>query len=222
MSRNVWARREVNIAKGNNDNKDCYINACYDAALKAYDCLLGQGHSGMSIQITKNILNKLIDGQPLTPIEDTEDVWDSTIGAGRTRDYISKQCLRMSSLFKHIYKDGHVEYTDIDRVVCCYINDPHVTYTSGYIREIIDKQFPITMPYFPTGKFTVYCEDFLLNEESGDFDTVGIFYAIMPNGEKYEINKFIHYPKDGFGPVEIPKNVYDEYKRFAEKRENRK
>lgn len=44
--------------------------------MRAFESLLGDGHSGMSIGITKNILNRLIDGKPLTPIEDTEDVWN--------------------------------------------------------------------------------------------------------------------------------------------------
>lgn len=43
--------------------------------MRAFESLLGDGHSGMSIGITKNILNRLIDGKPLTPIEDTEEVW---------------------------------------------------------------------------------------------------------------------------------------------------
>ena len=34
------------------------------------------GHSGFSIQITKSILNRLIDGKCLTPIEDTPDIWE--------------------------------------------------------------------------------------------------------------------------------------------------
>lgn len=37
------------------------------------------GHSGMSIGITKNILNRLIAGKPLTPIVDTEDIWDAGV-----------------------------------------------------------------------------------------------------------------------------------------------
>ena len=32
-------------------------------------------HSGFSIGITMNILNRLVQCKPLTPIEDTPDVW---------------------------------------------------------------------------------------------------------------------------------------------------
>ena len=219
-----WAKKDIELFLTNNKEDDFYgyMSACCDSAYKAYLSLLNDGHSGMSINITKGLLNKLINGEPLTPIEDKYEVWDNNFRASKEYDYISKQCLRMSSLFKYIYKDGRVVYTDLNRVICCDVNNPELTYSSGLVRDIIDEKFPITMPYTPNGKFTVYCEDFLLNEDSGDFDTVGILYAILPNGERYEINHFIHYPKNGDGPVEIPKNVYDEYKRFVEKRDNRK
>lgn len=52
-----------------------YIEMCYKSALKAFNELCDEGHSGMSIQITKSILCRLIDGKPLTEIEDTPDVW---------------------------------------------------------------------------------------------------------------------------------------------------
>lgn len=77
MSLLEWAKKEVEIAskreRGNNpEDKWDYGVACYESALKAFESLLGDGHSGMSIGFTKNILNRLIDGKPLTPIEDTE------------------------------------------------------------------------------------------------------------------------------------------------------
>ena len=79
-----WAEREVQIAckRENPDRKEGewdYGCACYDSALKAFNSLMEDGHSGMSIEFTKQILNRLIDGKPLTPIEDTEDVWNCII-----------------------------------------------------------------------------------------------------------------------------------------------
>ena len=76
-----WAKREVKIAceKENPNKKDGefdYGCACYESALKAFETLCDDGHSGLSIKITQSILNRLIDGKPLTPIEDTDDVWN--------------------------------------------------------------------------------------------------------------------------------------------------
>lgn len=81
MSMMEWAKREVEIAskreRGDKPESEWdYGCACYDSALKAFESLCGDGHSGFSIGITKGILNRLIEGKPLTPIEDTEDVWN--------------------------------------------------------------------------------------------------------------------------------------------------
>ena len=80
MSMLDWAKREVEIAcnKENPDRKEGefdYGCACYESALKAFESLCDDGHSGCSIGFTKAILNRLIDGMPLTPIEDIDDIW---------------------------------------------------------------------------------------------------------------------------------------------------
>ena len=67
MNMKEWAEREVKIAckRENPDRKEGewdYGCACYESALKAFNSLLDDGHSGYSIGITKQILNRLIDG----------------------------------------------------------------------------------------------------------------------------------------------------------------
>ena len=109
MDLEKWAEKEIEIAckKENPDRKEGewdYGCACYESAFKAFKSLLEDEHSGFSIAITKRILNRLIDGKPLTHIEDTDDVWD------HERIDISDecqvyQCTRMSSLFKYVYSD---------------------------------------------------------------------------------------------------------------------
>ena len=79
MSMKDWAEREVEIAcrRENPDRGEFdYGCACYESALKAYKSLVEDGHSGFSIVLTKHILNRLIDCKPLTPIEDTDDIWN--------------------------------------------------------------------------------------------------------------------------------------------------
>ena len=114
--------------------------------LKAFQSLLEDGHSGMSIGFTKQILNRLIDGKPLTPIEDTPDAWEDG-RYSQKEGYTSHQCKRMSSLFKYIYLDGTIKYTDIDRFYCFNKDDPdsYGWYNSSIIR-FLDELFPITMP----------------------------------------------------------------------------
>ena len=220
-----WAKREVEIAcKKENPNRKKgefdYGCACYVSALKAFESLTEDGHSGYSIGITKNILNRLIDGMPLTPIEDTDDVWDMPY----TNDdgEMVYQCNRMSALFKTVHSDGSVDYSSNDYCYCIDINNPKITYYSGLARRIIHKMFPITMPYMPGKPIKVYCEDFLTDKKNGDFDTVGVFYALKEeNGEpiRIEINRFFRESFENEKEseefpvyVEISKEEYDSRK----------
>ena len=222
MSMLEWAKREVEIAckRENPDKKEGefdYGCACYESALKVFESLCEDGHSGMSIGFTKNILNRLIDGKPLTPIEDTDDVWSKR---HRSKDlpYVTFQCKRMSSLFKMIYNDGHVEYTDVDRYYCKDIDNPIVSYTSGLVTRIVDEMFPITMPYSPGPSIIVFCEDFLTDRNNGDYDTKAILYALKydENGDqkRIEINRFFRVSVgDETGSwTEISKEEYEERK----------
>lgn len=217
MNMTEWARREIEIAcekeKGlDTDGDSGYGIACYKSSMKAFESLMNDGHSGMSIGITKNILNRLIDGKPLTPIVDTQDIWNYVSSLGDIKDYKTYQCKRMSSLFKYLYKDGSVKYSDVDRVISVNINNPNVTYSSGLTRSMVDKMFPIQLPYYPGIKpYKVYCEDFLSDPSNGDFDTVGVFYIETPEDEKVELNKFYHFV-NGVTKIEISKEDYDKLK----------
>lgn len=195
MSMIDWAEREVKIAceRERYNAKNCddwgYGVACYEIALKAFKCLCGDWHSGMSISITKSILNRLIDGRPLTPIEDTDDIWDLCSWNGRNGEKVY-QCTRMSLLFKNVCPDGTVTYTDIDRTRCYGKTNPNVLYHSGLVDRLINKIWPITMPYCPDSMIKVACEDFLVDRRNEDFDTVGIYYAVKPDGERVDIKRY--------------------------------
>ena len=217
MSMSEWAKREVEILKSKNPPEDGvdYVGGCCDSALKAFESLMNDGHSGMSISITKDILMKLIDGVALTPIEDTPDVWGEPDrwGDGKT----TYQCKRMSSLFKEVYDDGRVVYTDVRRYYGIPIDNPDYTYTGGGLCNILDEMFPITMPYAPKqGKYKFYTDDFLHDEGNGDYDCKGIYHVITPEGEKVEINEFYYYPKSG----ETIKLTKEEYERMKAERIN--
>lgn len=165
--------------------------------------------------MTQNILSRLLDEQPLTAIEDTDDIWERcSCPEENPKMY---QCKRMSSLFKEVYADGTVKYDDIDRSYCVSIHNPNCTYSFGLVKRIINQMFPITMPYMPGKPIKVYCEDFLTDKKNGDFDTVGIFYAWKTkNGEpeRININRFFREPEgnEKGSWTEISKEEYYERK----------
>lgn len=206
-----WANREVSLAKelekqGLEDGEFDYGGACYDSALKAFRSLTEDGHSGMSIRITKSILNRLIDGQPLTPIEDTDDIWNE-IHYDEKEHYKVYQCKRMSSLFKDVYDDGRVEYYDISGFYCIDITTKN-TYHSNLVRKIIGEMFPIEMPYNPPNKpIQVFCEDCLTDPNNGDYDTVGILYLINSDGVKVDINRYFKEEKENWIEITITEYI---------------
>lgn len=211
-----WAAREVALAsqkerEGAEDKDDWdYGVACYESALRAYRSLERDGHSGMSIQITKSILNRLIDGKCLTPIEDDPDIW-TKVEFGEDDPIQHFQCKRMSSLFKDVAEDGTVTYSDVNRVQLINKESPDIPFRNGFGTRLIDKMYPITLPYFPADKkFKIIVEEFLTDEKNGDFDTVGYLQLILPDGKVVELNGYF---KDGpDGMVRIEQAEYEERK----------
>ena len=197
MSIESWAENEVRLAcereaPNRKEGEWDYGCACYESALKAYKTLLEDEHSGMSFALTRSILDRLMHNKPLTPIEDTEDIWEFVAYMPYNLNVKEYQCKRMPSLFKTVDEDGHVEYHDNDYYVCQ--DTKGYRYSGGPARDIVREMFPITMPYYPSIKpVVIYTEDFLYDKKNGDFDTVGVFYALKPDGEKVEINRFLAY-----------------------------
>lgn len=191
-----WAKKEVEIAcqKENPNRKEGEVDyecACYESALKAFESLCNDKPSGYTLKRAQSILNQLIDLKPLTPIEDTDDSWTEILSPKECHKVY--QCNRLPSLFKCVYDNGTIEYHDTDRTLCVNIHNPNDTYSSVLARLVVDDMFPITMPYMPGDRVNVYCEDFLVDEPTGDFYTTGLFYAVKTeNGEtkRVEINRF--------------------------------
>lgn len=210
-----WAKEEIRLAIARERAASCgedewdYGVACYESAMRAFESLLQDEHSGMSIQITKSILNRLIDGKCLTPIEDTPEIWNLVTEKDGSTEY---QCRRMSSLFKKVDENGAVTYSDIDRVTCFDADNPKVGWNNGRATRLIDELFPITMPYMPGNKpFQLFREEFLLDPQKGDYDTIAFLYVVKPDGEKVEINSYFKENDEG-QMVPIGKEEYEQRK----------
>ena len=218
MSMYDWAEQECRIAckkenpNFNFDSEDFdYGCSCYKSALKAYKSLCEDDHSGASFNFTRIILERLMDGQPLTPITDEDFKGEGSICSDKIlilRGLKSEiQCSRMSSLFRRETLDGKVSYIDNNRAYCINIENPFDTYSSAK-DYVVDEFFPITMPYIPEkGKYKVYCQTFLTDKKNGDFDTQAILYFITPDGKRVDVNRY-QTEKDG-KMVDITKEEYD-------------
>lgn len=227
-----WAEREIKIAVERELEADkqeaaergrkwsrrdfSYGGEIYKSALAAYKAMLKGEHSGMSWSITKHVLNRLIDGKPLSPLRGTDDEWTE---CGIINNQWDFQNVRCSKVFKNVdRKTGEVRYTDNDYVVCIDIDrkeDVHYFYLGA--KEVY-KRFPIKFPYVPIETpYKVYDSVFdCVNASPGTFNTVAIHYIECPNGEKIEVNKF-YQEVEGWGFLEISKEDYNKRHRMYKK-----
>ena len=197
----TWAENEIELAikkqTSKEDFMDGYVKMCFESALEAYKVLCAQGHSGMSIHITQGILNRLIDGKPLTSIEDTPDVWTES----RTEENGTKhfQCNRMSSLFKIVDKNGNVTYDDINRVVCKSVDNDNICYSSLLVSDVINGIYPLEMPYFPADRsYVVLVEEanyykHLISVTTPECEVVSINRYFDDKGEEISEEEFTNY-----------------------------
>ena len=207
MTIEEWAEREIEIAcKKENPNWDGksfdYGCACYQSALKAYKSLCEDEHSGYSFGLTKNILIRLMEGLPLTPITDNDftsvepEKWESPKELKKHGLKSDLQCPRMSSLFRYETLDGKITYSDVERVIFHDANGDG-WWHSSIASRLVDEMFPITMPYYPgKEKYKVYGESFYMvngedksDENVGSYNLVKIYYILTPDKEKIEVNK---------------------------------
>ena len=214
-----WAEREVELAiereheferkdaeehgKKYNTKEFSYGWAIYKSALKAYRSLSEDGHSGMSWSFTHEVLMRLMNDRPLTPLQGTNDEWVKV-----TEDKDWYQNRRCSSVFKHVYSDGTVKYTDNDYVVGIDDENGH-THHFGLLDAEVYSRWPIAFPYMPYERpYKVYDRTFdSVNAERGCFDTVACLRIEEPDGTVHAVNKFWKKVDDRF--EEITKEEYD-------------
>ena len=215
-----WAKHEADrFLKSLTETEDNvsiqYTKMCLDSALKAYELLIKDCHSGNSWNMTKNYLMRLMQMKPLVPIEDLPDNWGEPFDEEDTKVY---QSAIIPGLFKKVHADGKVTYYDLDRVV---FKDKHtgVVSSNGYSRRLVDAMFPISMPYMPSSKpyvvvgYTFNSHDGLV----GSYDTVVLHKVLTPDGN----NKMLKFAIDGDTGCRITHKEYRKrwlkYKELVEK-----
>lgn len=215
-----WAKNEVAIAskRERGYKPECELDygcACYNSAMRAFESLLRDDNSGMSIGFTKAILDRLIDGKPLTPIEDTEEVWGSPYieSFDGSKQY---QCKRMSSLFKHVAKDRSVTYNYIDRYYCTSNKNPNGRWYNGFVAKIYNEMYPLTLPYMPSSRpDVIVCDDIFTYRKNGD-DILAILYIKKADGEIVDVNRY--FMVNDLSVMEISPEEYKEIQKLHEER----
>ena len=218
-----WARREVEIVLQQLTQRHQitdYDRECYTAALEAFEFLCKQGHSGYSFTETFKILTRLCNRQPLCYINE-DDFEQEGLGMDNCNREIngpligktSYQCLRMPSLFKHVWEDGKVTYRDHDRILCIDSENINNTFYWGFAAQFVDQMFPITLPYMPMpGKhYRIYVTSFTTNS----MDVCAINQIVEPSGNIVKVDRYFKFTDDeewNGRPVEITHDKYEELK----------
>lgn len=191
MKMSEWARNEVELFKKGADE---YMSECADCALKAYELMSEYGHSGYSWHRTRDILMRLMDDAPLTPINES-DFDNAEPSTTIETDITYYQCPRMSSLFKEVYNDGTVMYDDVNRVV--KVDQKGNCWHNGVCSELVNKIHPITLPYFGGDVYKVYCREYTLTENGeevelpGEYNRMYIEKIVCPDGTVEIVDKTI-------------------------------
>lgn len=211
-----WAKNEINIAckdRSNCDESDEYYKACCESALRAYKFLLEEGHSGMSWNITKNILMRLMDNKPLSPI--TENDFESDSESVESPEWLQElgiisdiSCTRISGLYKYTYKDGTVKYKDVNRVIT-YDEGSTVPWSSGWTSKLVDEMYPIKMPYMGE-KYIAYVKESKSANCKDDYDCAVFKTLKHPDGTIETINRFFVEDENGSW-IEVNESTYNKF-----------
>ena len=195
LTKSEWAVRE--IGRAFEAGADEYCSREGQAALWAVRRFLRhfQEENGLEsgqeamIQLGE-IVGKLIEGLPLTPITDAPEEWrhffDDDDEDGRT--FGCYQSIRYPSLFQYRYEDGEVVYSDVDRLVVRDVDEfgtPVNSYADGEVTDTLDGIEPITMPYTPEkDKYIIY----IRNIHYGDGLQTKVIVKIEKDGVKMKVD----------------------------------
>ena len=207
------AEKEIKISKEKLGKEHPELLFVWEEALKVYNLIISRyphifNNRDFGERVLQNV-RCLNEGFPLTPIEDNDADWqeipNSALVKMRKANVIEKhRSNRLSSLFKEVYKDGHIEYRDNYRVT----TENFITgaeYIFGLSNLIYDEMYPIKMPYDYEKEWgaKVYIHDFVSDPEDkeSNFDTIAVLFAKRPDGKIVSINRYFRVPNDDEEPT---------------------
>lgn len=213
MSTDIWAKREVELAKnealksGSDNCSTHYICECLNSALKAFNSLREDVHSGASMEQTLMFLQRLVRGFTLTPIDEDTTWVKSNVSESGTTTY---QCARMTSLFKDVDREGNITYSDVNRVVCVNKDDPQApVWYDGFVSRVVNSIYPIKFPYYTSSDpIIAYVSEHTTSVTEG-FDTMCIDSVKLNSGETVEVKRFFKKDLNINSWVEIDEEEYN-------------
>ena len=165
-----------------------YVVECYRSALRTYETMAADGHSGMSWSLTRQIFARLAEGKPLKPLNSLVDRPQEWIPNNNFEDDIARfNNKRYSPLLCELTKNGKF-YHDVDRWRFYELDNPDVPWYCGSLSRYMDEHYPITFPYNPVN-IHVRMEELLTDPAHGDYDAQRIIDFVDPEtGETVKVD----------------------------------
>ena len=165
-----------------------YVVECYRSALRAYETMAADGHSGMSWGLTRQIFNRLAEGKPLKNLnsyDERPEEWASSDIIPDSFGMLYNN--RYPSLCCKVTENGKV-YHDTDRWLFYCRNRPDFLWHNGFLNRYMDSLYPIEFPYNPVS-IHVCIEEILIDPAHGDYDAQRIIDFIDPEtGETVKVD----------------------------------
>lgn len=222
-----WAQEELRIAieteeksQGENSEKDTKrandILKALETAEGCYEVILD---SRAPRSLVSQMLSQLMNGQPLSPIYDTDDIWE--LDENQPEYGIKYVCKRLPTLTKLVTKDEggeeKVEYNDLGRYYCFDLAHSNRPFTGGLGGAVLNALEPITFPYYPIGKYSIFTERLRAYQDisEDDVDTIGILRIRYPTSQIFTVEKYFKLTPDKEKWVETDRADYQARRRKA-------
>lgn len=167
-----------------------YVVECYRSALRAYETMAADGHSGMSWGLMRQIFNRLAEGKPLKNLNSYDEHPEEWASSNIIPDSFGMLYNnRYPSLCCRVTENGNV-YSDCDRWVFEAPDHPNIPWHNGFLSTYLDEKFPIQFPYCPV-TIHVRVEEILTDPAHGDYDAQHIIdFADPETGRKVCVNAY--------------------------------
>ena len=167
-----------------------YVVECYRSALRAYETMAADGHSGMSWGLTRQIFNRLAEGKPLKNLNSYDECPEEWASSNIIPDSFGiLYNNRYPSLCCRVTENGNV-YSDCNRWVFEAPDHPNIPWHNGFLSNYLDEKFPVQFPYCPV-TIHVRVEEILTDPAHGDYDAQHIIdFADPETGRKVCVNAY--------------------------------
>lgn len=218
MAHLEWAKEQCRLytLKHHDPDEQRYIDNCCKSALNAFESLLEDGHSGLSINITLRILNNLVDGRPLVLLENNKEDWIYDRTLDNVRYYTHRYYKSLTK--RHHIDTGVDEFHDRNRFLCRpSISHDGVSWYNRFCSDIGHQMFPISFPYEPDVKpYKILVDEYLADRKNGDYDTMAIQSIITPDGQNRIVEQY--FKEEDYEFVPISKSEFEERKKLHDMR----